>query len=194
MAAVGARRPERIGRGRGVPGSRSRGRISGGVLQVVWEVGEGLLHKPEGGGRGGIRVGRGGQEPGETAEGLPDGGGARVGLELEHRGRIGAARGELALGGEEDVGDREERVGAGQLRISLHRALREPLAADEVPRGEELARDLEPPGRVDVASAAAGGGGHVGWDWEWGSRQRAWGAAVRWFMSELFLFVTYYRC
>jgi hypothetical protein len=40
---------------------------------------------------------------GETAEALPDDDEIRIGLKLEHRDWIGAARGELALEGEEFV-------------------------------------------------------------------------------------------
>jgi hypothetical protein len=63
----------------------------------------------EGGVRGGTGVTRGGHELGEAAEGALDGGGVGVGarLELEHGDRIGAAGGELTLGGEEDVSDGE---------------------------------------------------------------------------------------
>jgi hypothetical protein len=47
--------------------------------------------------------------------------------------------------------------------VSLHRALCKPLEADEVPRGKEPACDLQPPGRLAAAPAAAAEV-HVGWD------------------------------
>jgi hypothetical protein len=113
------------------------------------------LDEVEGGVRGGTGVTRGGHELGEAAEGALDRGGVGAGLKLEHGDRIGAAGGELALGGEEDVGDGKELVGTREVRVRLHRALRQALAADQVPRGEELPGDLQPPGRL--AAAAAGG-------------------------------------
>lgn len=95
--------------------------------------------------------------------------------ELEDGERVGLARGEDRLGGEEDVGDGEELVGAGEERVRLHRALREPLAPDEVPRREELPGDLQPPLRLhpprrDAAAAAAAGEvhGRVGEGRKWG--------------------------
>jgi hypothetical protein len=212
MAAVGAHRPERIGisRGRGAPRSRSRSRnrrrsgsrswsrsrnrrrsgsrsrrwISG---CVVGEVSEGFLDEVEGGVRGGTGVTRGRHELREAVEGALGGGGVKAGcgLELEHGDRIGAARREQALGGEEDVGDGEELVRTREVRVSLHRALRQSLAADQVPRGEELPGDLQPPGRLGAAAdAAATGEIHV-WGGRSGGRlagseRSRWGSAVRW--------------
>jgi hypothetical protein len=110
---------------------------------------------------------------------------AGYGLELEHGDRIGAARREQALGGEEDVGDGEELIRTREVRVSLHRALRQSLAADQVPRGEELPGDLQPPGRLGAAAdAAATGEIHV-WGGRSGGRlagseRSRWGSAVRW--------------
>ena len=134
----------------------------------------------EGGVRGGTGVTRGGHELGEAAEGALDRGGVGAGLKLEHGDRIGAAGGELALGGEEDVGDGEELVGTREVRVRLHRALRQALAADQVPRGEELPGNLQPSGRLAAAApAAAGGGIHVGERVEVGSERLMWGSDVR---------------
>jgi hypothetical protein len=156
MAAVRTRRPERIGRGgRGVAaGSRSRRRSESGsgISRGIGEVSEGFLHAAEGGVSAGARVG--GEEVGEAAVGALDLGGVGVGLEVEHGDGIGAAGGEQALGREEDVGHGEELVGAREEGLRVHRALREALAADQVPRREQLPGDLQPPCRVAAAAAA----------------------------------------
>jgi hypothetical protein len=105
---------------------------------VAGEISKGFLDEMKSGVRGGTRITRGRHELREAVEGALGGGGvkARGGLELEHADRIGAAGGEQALGGEEDVGDGEELVRTGEVRVSLNRALRQSLAADQVPRDE----------------------------------------------------------
>ena len=73
---------------------------------------------------------------------------AGPGRQLEDGERVRVARGAHGLGGEEDVEDGEELVGAGEERVRLHRPLCEALVADEVARREELLGDLQPaPGR-----------------------------------------------
>jgi hypothetical protein len=102
----------------------------------------------------------------QAAEGAGDGGlfGADSGGQLKDGERVGLAGGESRLGGEEDVGDGEELVGPREERLGLQGALREPLAADEIARGEELLRDLQPPPRLR-ATAAGGAGGEVHGIW-----------------------------
>jgi hypothetical protein len=126
-------------------------------------VGVGLFDGAEGGVGARVGIARRGEEIGEAAEGPLDVCGVGVGLELEDGEGIGATGGEEALGREVDVGDGEELVGAGEERVGVHRALREALAADQVARGEELAGDLQPAGRL--AAAATGGEIHVVWVW-----------------------------
>ena len=156
-AAVGADSPERICGGRGAAGGSRSGR------GALGEVGVGLFDGAEGGVSAGVGIARRSEEIGEAAEGALDVGGVGVGLQLEDREGIGAAGGDEALGGEVDIGDGEELVGAGEERVRVHRALREALATDQVARGEEPASDLQPPGRLPAA--AAGGEIHVVWVW-----------------------------
>jgi len=164
-AAEGARRPElrRVGGGRG----RGRGGVLGGGRDTSGGIG--VLRGPAG------RIGEDGvgvvdeaerhlgarvrvllpEEEREAAEGaghrsvVGDG----PGRQLEDGERVRVARGGHELGGEEDVGDGEELVGAREERVRLHRPLREALAADEVARREELLGDLQPALRLRLAVA-----------------------------------------
>lgn len=103
------------------------------------------------------RVGVAGlEEEREPAEGTGDGAVVRgVGGHLEDSERVGLTGGVHGLGGEEDVSDGEELVGAGEERICLHRALGEALAADEVARGEKLRRNLQPSLRLRPTAGAS---------------------------------------
>jgi hypothetical protein len=107
-----------------------------------------------------VRV-TGAEEEREAAEGAGDGGlvGVDPGGKLEDGEWVGLAGREGRLEGEEDISHGEELVGAREKWIGLQRALREALAADEVPRGEKLLRGLQPPLRLRAASA--GGAGEV---------------------------------
>ncbi|XP_066349661.1 uncharacterized protein [Miscanthus floridulus] len=71
------------------------------------------------------------EEEREAAESAGDGGvvEAGPGRQLEDGERVRVARGAHGLGGEEDVGDCKELVGAREERVRLHRPLCEALAA-----------------------------------------------------------------